>query len=357
MRENGGAVSAGDFDADGDADLFVGSRVVARAYGRIPTSHLLRNDGTGHFTDVTDAVAPGLAKAGMVTAAAWADVNGDRRPDLVVAGEWMPVRIWFNSGARLEERASTTGLADASGWWNTMQVADLNGDGAPDLVLGNAGRNGLLRASTKEPVRMYVHDFTGTGTVKQLITRFVGGIAYPLAGRDELVKLMPAIRGKYPSFTAFGASRLEEIFDPAEVAKADRLEATTFESLVAINDGRGRFTLSSLPVEAQLSMMFASLVADLNGDGHVDVLLGGNQYGVPPVLGRYDASRGALLLGDGRGAFRAATLAESLPLDGQIRGLALVRRSRGTPWLAVARNGAALQLLALPRTTPRTPAR
>ena len=353
MRENGGTVTAADFDADGDIDLFVGSRVVAREYGRIPASHLLRNDGTGRFADVTDSVAPGLAKAGMVTEAHWADVNGDQQPDLVVVGEWMAPRIWFNRGGRLEEQAKATGLSAASGWWNSLRIADLNGDGAPDFVLGNLGRNAMLKASAKEPVRMYVHDFTTTGSTKQIITRFVDGVSYPLAGRDELVKLMPAIRGKYPSFTLFGASRLETIFDPAEISKAEVREATTFESVVALNDGKGRFTLTALPAEAQASVMFASLVRDLDGDSQVDLLMAGNQYGVPPVLGRYDASRGVLLLGDGRGRFRAAPQ-RLLAIEGQVRGLALVRRATKSPWLAVARNGAALQLLSFPGLTPQT---
>jgi enediyne biosynthesis protein E4 len=357
FRENGSTVAAADFDGDGDQDLFVGSRVVAREYGRTPASHLLRNDGNGKFTEITDAVAPGLAKAGLVTDAQWADIDGDGRLDLVVVGEWMPPRIWFNVNGTLTEKASATGLQAASGWWNSLRIADLNGDGAPDLVLGNAGRNAFLQPTGKEPVRMYVHDFTGTGTTKAIITRYVGGTAYPLPGRDELVKLMPAIRGKYPSFASFGASRLEEIFSPAELSQAEVKEATTFESAVALNDGTGRFTLRPLPVEAQLSITFASLVHDVNGDGHPDLLLAGNQYGVPPVLGRYDSSRGTLLFGDGTGAFRTATAAESLPIDGQVRALALVKRADKSPWLAVARNGAALQLLTFPRSALQTHAR
>jgi hypothetical protein len=202
-----------------------------------------------------------------------------------------------------------------------------------------------------------VHDFTGTGSTKQLITRYVNGVAYSLAGRDELVKLMPAIRGKFPSFASFGASRLEDIFDAAELAKAEVKAVTTFASAIALNDGNGRFSLRPLPVEAQTSMTFATLVHDVNGDGHPDLLVAGNQYGVPPVLGRYDASRGVLLLGDGTGAFRPAPVAESLPIDGQVRALGLVRRPGATPWVAVARNGEALQLLSFPRTTPQTHAR
>lgn len=354
FRENGSVVAAADFDGDGDQDLFVGSRVVAREYGRIPRSHLLRNDGTGTFTDVTDEVGKGLGAVGMVTDAQWADVNADGEPDLVVVGEWMPVRVWYNTKGRLAERATPGGLPGTEGWWNSLTVADLNNDGAPDLVLGNVGRNALLATAEKEPVRMYVHDFTATGTIKQIITRYRAGVSYPLAGRDELVKLMPAIRAKYPSFTAFGASRLEDIFEQGEIAKAEVREARTFESAVAINDGRGGFTLRPLPAEAQFSMVFASVVFDADGDGHPDVLVAGNQYGVPPVFGRYDASRGTLLLGDGRGGFRSADASASVPLDGQVRGLAFVARRGKSPLLAVARNSATLQLLSSPRFSSLT---
>lgn len=354
-RENGGAVAAGDYDGDGDLDLFVGSRVVARAYGRTPRSHLLQNDGSGRFTEVTDGVAPGLSAAGMVTGAQWTDLNGDRALDLVVVGEWMPVRIWFNDRGTLVERPTQSGVANSHGWWNALTVADLNGDGAPDLVLGNAGQNGFLKATPERPVRMYVHDFTSTGTVKQIITRFVGDTAYPLAGRDELMKLMPVIRGKYPSFTSFGASQLHDLFDAGEIAGADVQTASTFASSVAINNGRGRFTMTALPTAAQTSMVFASLVADFNADGHADLLLAGNQYGVPPVLGRYDASRGVLLYGNGAGQWQPAPIAHTIPLEGQVRGLALLRRSNAAPWLAVARNGATLQLFSPTGLTPLPP--
>jgi hypothetical protein len=235
-----------------------------------------------------------------------------------------------------------------------VTVADLNHDGAPDLVLGNVGQNTLLKASAKEPVQMYVHDFTGTGSTKQIITRYVDGTPYPLAGRDELVKLMPAIRAKYPSFASFGASRLDDIFDKAEIAKAERRDAYRFESAVALNDGRGHFTVTALPVEAQVSIVFSSVVYDADGDSHPDILLAGNQYGVPPVLGRYDASRGTLLLGDGKGGFQPAALSLTVPLDGQIRGLAFVARGTKSPLLAVARNSATLQLLSSPRFTSLT---
>lgn len=354
--ENGGAVTAGDIDGDGDQDLFVGSRVVSRQYGVTPRSHLLQNDGTGRFTDVTRTKATGLDSVGMVAGARFVDVNGDKALDLVVVGEWMPVRLFVQRDGKFVDGSAAAGLAGTEGWWNSVTVADLNADGAPDLVLGNLGLNAYLKASAKEPARMYLADFTNTGTLKQLITFYKFGTSYPIAGRDDLVKLMPTLRPKYQSYAAFGASTLEGIFDRAELQKAVVKEVHTFASAVAMNDGTGRFTLAPLPAEAQLSPVYASLVADFNHDGAMDVLVAGNQLGVPPMLGRYDASRGTLLYGNGRGGFTPADETQSgIALDGQVRALAIVRTGARSAHLAVARNNAALQLLRLSPSPSNTP--
>ena len=354
--ENGGAVTAGDIDGDGDLDLFVGSRVVSRLYGITPRSHLLQNDGRGRFTDVTRTKAVGLDSVGMVASAQFVDVNGDKAIDLVVVGEWMPVRLFVQRNGMFEDGSLSAGLAGSEGWWNSVTVADLNADGAPDLVLGNLGLNAYIKATAKAPARMYLADFTNTGTLKQLITFNKFGVDYPIAGRDDLVKLMPTLRPKYQSYRAFGAATLERIFDRAELQTAVVKYARTFASAVAMNDGTGRYTISPLPAEAQLAPVYATVVADFNHDGAMDVLVAGNQLGVPPMLGRYDASRGTLLYGNGHGDFTAVDATHSgVVLDGQIRALALIRNGARTVHLAVARNNASLQLLRLPLAPSHSP--
>ncbi len=346
LHENGGCVVPGDFDGDGDIDLFVGSRVVSRRYGETPRSHLLQNDGYGHFRDVTDAIGGGMGEAGMVSSGAWIDYDGDGHRDLVVVGEWMPVRVYHQESGVFHERTQEAGLAGSEGWWNSVSAADLNGDGRPDLVLGNLGLNAYLRASAIEPARLYVADFFNTGSLKQILTFYNQGVSYPVAGRDELARLMPELRQRYPSYKSFGAARIEDILPSQELAKATILQAHTFRSAVALNTG-SVFTLIALPPEAQFFPIFASLVRDVDGDGTHDLLLGGNFYGVPPVFGRYDAGYGLLLHGNGDGTFRAVDMAASgIDLEGEVRDLKLVRRPGGRVAIAVARNNDTLRLLA-----------
>jgi len=353
--ENGSSVVAGDFNGDSHPDLFVGSRVVSRSYGLVPRSHLLQNDGTGHFTDVTLDKAKGLSDAGMVSSAAWLDYDNDGKLDLIVAGEWMPVRVFHQENGRFVDRTAQAGFSGTNGWWNSVTAADLNGDGRKDLVLGNLGRNSYLKASRNEPARLYVDNFFQTGTLKQILTFYKHGVSYPVAGRDELVRLMPSLKSKYPSYASFGASRVEDIFPASELKQAKVLEADDFASSVAMNNGNGTFTLAPLPVEAQFAPIYAVVADDFDGDGRTDLVAAGNFYGVTPLFGRYDASYGLFLRGDGKGHFKSVDMdASNLLIEGQVRDMKLLRRADGRRLIVVARNDDKLAILQT-LLTDRTP--
>ena len=342
---NGSCVVPGDVDGDGDVDLFVGSRVVSRHYGVIPQSYLLENDGRGNFRDVTAEQAPALGHAGMITGATWLDYDGDGRLDLIVVGEWMPVAVFRQEDGRLVDRTADAGLGSTNGWWNSIEAADLNGDGRMDLVLGNLGLNSVLRASRNEPARLYGGDFFHTGTPAQILTSYRHGVSYPFAGRDELIQAAPALRNRYPTYASFGASRIEDIVPQQELRQARVLEAYTFASAIALNRG-SRFELRALPTEAQFAPIYASLAGDFDADGAIDLVMGGNFYGVTPAEGRYDASYGLLLRGDGRGGFTPVEMdASALVLDGQVRRMAFLKGANGRRLGVVARNNDALHIL------------
>ncbi|HVH66789.1 MAG TPA: VCBS repeat-containing protein [Gemmatimonadales bacterium] len=351
LSESGSCVVPGDFNGDGHLDLFVGRRVVARGYGLTPRSYLLENDGKGHFRDVTLEKAPDLAEVGMVTSAAWVDYDHDGRLDLIVTGEWMPVRVFHQENGHLVDRTREAGLAGTEGWWNSITVADLNGDGHPDLVLGNLGLNSYLRASPAEPAQLYLADFGHNGTLEQILTFYKHGVSYPVAGRDELISLIPTLRKRYASYADFGDSRIEDIFGSKELAQATVRAAKVFASSVAWNNGNGTFTLKPLPVEAQFAPIRAALTADFDGDGRTDLVVAGNDYGVPPVLGRYDASYGLLLRGMVNGRFEAVDMEQSgVVIDGQVRHMGWLRQAGGVRLIMVARNNDRLQVLRENRT-------
>ncbi len=222
LHANGCCVAPADFDGDGDVDLFVGSRVVSRNYGMTPTSYLLENDGTGVFTDVTASRAEALAEAGMITDAVWTDTNGDGQLDLVVVGEWMPIRIFEQHDGQFVERTMEAGLDGTDGWWNTVEAADMDGDGDVDLIVGNLGLNSSLKTSHEAPVRIYMKDFDANGTLDQVLTTYKNGIAYPFASPDELFQQIPSLAPRYTTYADFGDSRLDDIFTPDQLGCARR---------------------------------------------------------------------------------------------------------------------------------------
>ena len=342
-------VRAVDYDGDGNMDLFVGERLRPFAYGMPTGGFLLKGDGKGHFRDVTGQAAPGLAKAGMITDGLWSDIDGDGRPDLIVVGEWMPIRIWHNQGdGTFREITKEEGLTQTSGWWNAIAEGDLNGDGRPDYVVGNLGLNSELRASPARPMRMYVSDFDGNGLIEQVITTYKGKKAYPLALRHDLLAQLPGLKDKYPTYASYKDQTIGDIFTAEQLKEATVDSALSLSSVALLSGPDGKYKVVALPTWAQFSPVYGILVRDLDGDGKADVLLGGNLYGVKPQLGRYDASWGLMLKGDGKGGLRPVPSAKSgFRVRGQIRDIMALPGVTSTPQILVSVNNDSLRVYKL----------
>ncbi len=312
-----------DYDLDGDIDLFVGARLIPWQYGLDPPSVLLRNDGQGRFTDVTAEEAPALRRIGMVTDAVWVDVNDDARPDLVVAGEWMPITVFLNEGGLVPQ--SGNGLEKSHGWWNRLLAEDMDGDGDMDFVAGNLGLNTVLYASEEEPLTMHVNDFDRNGRIDQVISLYRNGVAYPMPLRQDLFRQLPMLETRFPRFADYAGTPLEEVFTPEERASSVVRHACTLATSYVENRGDGTFSLRPLPFEAQLAPVYALLSGDYDGDGYKDLLLAGNFYAAKPEIGRMDAGYGLFLRGDGTGGFAPVPIADSgFRVPGQARDMAPV---------------------------------
>ncbi len=344
-KRSTGTVAAADFDRDGDVDIFVGTRLLPFSFGTPVDGLILSNNGRGIFEDVTDKVAPELRELGLLTSAEWADLDGDRDLDLIVAGEWSPITVWINENGKLTKNAA--GLGQSSGWWHSLHVLDVEGDGDLDIIAGNWGLNSRFQASPDRPARMYVNDFDHNGTQEQVITVFEEDEAYPLVLRPDLVGQMPVLKRKYLKHAFYQEQTIEDMFTPTELEGAQIHEVHTAESAVFLNNGDGEFSFMPLPTEAQLAPIFAISSHDLNGDEVPDLVLGGNMGEAKPEVGGYFASYGVVLLGTGDAAhpYRALSSRETnLCIKGAIRDLAWINTVRG-PALLVARNNQPVQLL------------
>lgn len=321
-------VAPSDFDGDGDIDLFVGGCVQQGRYGMPVKSFLLMND-KGNFRNVAASWCPILDSTGMIMDATWSDVNGDQRNDLIVVGEWMAIRIFINTGTKLEEQFDG-GIPNSAGWWNCVVAGDLDKDGDIDLVGGNRGNNEQMKADSAHPAVMYVKDFDGNGTTDPIITYWIKDGTYPMASRDELLDQLLPLRKKYIYYKQYADETIDSIFTSLQLQGARRLEATEFRTCWFENDGSGRFKKHVFPNTVQFSPVNAILIDDFNGDKNPDILMAGNNYGLRAEMGRNDASFGNYLQGDGKGRFIDVSSAESgLQITGECRDLQIIHLTNG----------------------------
>ncbi len=337
------SVTVGDFTGDGRLDLFVGGRLVPRNYPYPARSHLLRNDG-GRFTDVTAEVAPELAQPlGMITAAVWIDFDSNGRLDLVTAGEWMALQFWRNEGTRFRDVTAATGVGATRGWWFSLAAGDFNRDGRPDLVAGNLGLNLAYKTSLQSRFGVYAGDFTGNRTSDIVLTKEIGGTEYPVFGRARLGPTIypPALR--FPTYEGFAQASVEQLFGAVQLGRALHYQTDTFASVYLQNNGDGTFTSAPLPNLAQLAPIRGIITDDVDGDGHLDLIVAGNLSETEPNTPPADAGNGLWLKGDGRGGFLPVPPVRSGFLaPGNVAGLAHMRTPAGKAVL-VANTGDSLQ--------------
>ena len=351
---NGSCVRAADFDKDGDLDLFVGGRVVSGAYPTNPKNFLYKNVG-GKFIDVTQQLCPQLQNLGMVTDALWTDFDNDGKVDLVLTGEWMPVTFLKNTGSSFVLVNNTTGISQHLGWWNSIVSGDFDNDGDIDYVVGNLGLNSNYCATATEPMMLYAKDLDNNGSLDAMIFCYLKATdgsrkPFPMNTKDDLASQLVSIRKKYPTYKSYGMASMDDLWSEKDKQGAIKKVANDLQSSYIENKGNGKFEIRPLPLEAQAAPIYGMMSEDVDGDGNLDLLLVGNDYGMEPYSGRHDAFNGLVLKGDGKGNFKSLPVAESgFFVKGDAKGLARLHTAGNEDVLIATQNQDSLLVYA---TTP-----
>ncbi|HEX5170811.1 MAG TPA: VCBS repeat-containing protein [Cyclobacteriaceae bacterium] len=349
---SGSCVAAADYDKDGDIDLFVGGRLLPGSFPLTAPGAILKNETDRStrqikFIVATKEVNSSLREPGMVTDALWTDFNGDTWPDLLIVGEWMPVRLFENKKGILVEVENDL-LKHTSGFWNRISAADIDNDGDTDYVLGNAGNNLPWKVTENEPLTVYYTDLDHDGTIDPVVCNFNGGKQYPVPSRDELLQQVSGLRKIYTSYKLFAQATIEDVLGKSRLDSVPHLEIQIVRSSILKNLGDGNFEVSPLPLLAQVSNINGILMDDFNDDGLIDILSSGNFYSYRTQFGRNDSSLGLLLTGNGKGEFEPVSWDQSgFYAPGDIRNMTLLQGKDGRRFVLVARNNGKMSLFSL----------
>lgn len=337
MLTSTSCVVAGDIDNDGDLDLFVGGRNIAGDYPKAPRSYILLNE-KGTFLDITENIASDFLRSPtMVQSALWTDFDNDNWPDLIVVGEWSPIRFFKNYSGQLVEVTEKTELSHYSGWWNSIQGGDFDNDGDIDYIVGNFGENVRYRGNSKYPIELFSSDFDRNGSTDHLMTYWENDKRFAVRSLMAFYNQMPVLRKRFPLYRDYVKMTFDDVFTRSALDSSNKNVLNTFCSMYIKNEGQGKFSMKKLPALAQISPVFGILTDDVNNDGNLDILLSGNFYGPDIEAWRYDAGYGLVLLGNGAGDFEVIEKAESgIDIHGDARGMITVPYAQNTNLLLCA---------------------
>ncbi|HYG01264.1 MAG TPA: VCBS repeat-containing protein, partial [Chryseosolibacter sp.] len=336
-RANISVTAPFDYDGDGDIDLFVGARSVPGVYGVNPQHLLLANDGKGMFTDATERSAYDLKDAGMITDAKWLDIDGDKKADLVTVSDWGAPLILKNTGRRLDKLVSD--LDSLHGWWLALESDDFDKDGDDDLILGNRGTNMPYVGTSESPMKLWINDFDENGTIEQITTTHYNNGDYPIHMRKEVTAQLPHLKKQNLKASDYAKRTIQELFADKRADNSVVKQVNISESIIAVNEGNGKFSIQSLPQKVQWSCVYGILCTDVNGDGITDVVTGGNEFESRPQFSRQDANYGQVLIGDGKLGFKFQPYNESgFYLREQVKALKAFSDKNGQRFMIVAIN-------------------
>ena len=347
ITSSGSCVIPVDIEGDGDMDLFRGGRQVGTEYPKPAKSYFLRNDN-GNFVDVTDQMLPSDGVLGMVTDAEAVDLNDDKRLDLLVTGEWMPLTFLINEGGKFANRTKEMGYEGSNGWWFSIEKGDFNNDGKTDFVLGNLGTNYKYKASKEKPIDIYGNDFDENGKFDIVLGYMLDGAdMVPIRGRQCSSEQIPNIKEKFKSYNDFAKATLTDVYGQENLDKSIHYRVTNFKSGILMNKGGGKYEMNYLPNEAQITPIMRAIITDVNGDSNQDLILGGNLFVSEVETGRADAGKGKIMLGDGKGNFKPLGVMQSgLYIPNDIRDLKLLSTNdANTSLLLVANNNYILEVI------------